>query len=690
MDSSVISDHLNQLLGERRVIAAAFTTYTFEPAFFELEVVPLLLPRRYAFSVDERVKRIQVREALRDSGLALEVFLDHHAFFAEETESSPGMEYGFTAVRAGNAAFHAKVCLILVDNGGELGRSLLVGAGSANLTYAGWWENIECQHWEEIPAAGAWPQFVADVRADVAYLFERRTGPFNTPMRSLEPIAEFLDECTPDDQARPVQYFGIARSADGSGFPGFATEALAQCSASALDTVEIVSPFFADDPGRGLEGELPGRGEVGEYRLLLPTDQEGSARCTPEYLQAVEDAESIQWAAWREPVRQALGLQGAAFRVLHAKLYQFFSADQAWVFVGSVNFTHKAFYENVEAGFLVSVDEPASLLVPFDASSVPSAAEHLEAEPGADDDAIESVLPAIHVAYDWKSGVLSGREGEGRRVSVDLLSQEQASVPAVAAWVLGEEEARYEGDVSPLLGTLRNTSLVRARGHWEDDGYAFPEHTVLVVQLSWTHKPLLQAELTPQQILAIYAGMSEERRQMMLVSAEMRRLVRLNQGGELTEGDATAPQRQFFAEYAELFHAFRKLRRHLERLAEENNERDLDYYLSGTGVDSLPALVDRADPRATAEDDDEILDDVTAYLTLLCIREILVDPMFSERPGVAKEGQRVGETIQAIRDDHLRLAEGRTPGGRERFFQWFESVFQRSVESLAEGVSDAS
>ena len=125
-------------------------------------------------------------------------------------------------------------------------------------------------------------------------------------------------------------------------------------------------------------------------------------------------------------------------------------------------------------------------------------------------------------------------------------------------------------------------------------------------------------------------------------------------------------------------------------MAEENNERDLDYYLSGTGVDSLPALVDRADPRATAEDDYEILDDVTAYLTLLCIREILADPMFSGRPGVAKEAQRVGETIQAIRDDHLRLEEGRTPGERERFFQWFESVFQHSVESLAEGVSDAS
>ena len=43
MERAVVTERLLELIAEREVQAALFTTYTFEPDFFELEVVPVLL-----------------------------------------------------------------------------------------------------------------------------------------------------------------------------------------------------------------------------------------------------------------------------------------------------------------------------------------------------------------------------------------------------------------------------------------------------------------------------------------------------------------------------------------------------------------------------------------------------------------------------------------------------------------------
>ena len=43
MDRAVITERFLELVAKHEVLAAVFTTYTFEPNFFELEVIPLLL-----------------------------------------------------------------------------------------------------------------------------------------------------------------------------------------------------------------------------------------------------------------------------------------------------------------------------------------------------------------------------------------------------------------------------------------------------------------------------------------------------------------------------------------------------------------------------------------------------------------------------------------------------------------------
>ncbi|QEP41776.1 hypothetical protein D5085_00615 [Ectothiorhodospiraceae bacterium BW-2] len=58
MDSAVITERLLELIDDRQVLAALFTTYTFETDFFELEVIPLLLSQEMPYSADERVRKL--------------------------------------------------------------------------------------------------------------------------------------------------------------------------------------------------------------------------------------------------------------------------------------------------------------------------------------------------------------------------------------------------------------------------------------------------------------------------------------------------------------------------------------------------------------------------------------------------------------------------------------------------------
>ena len=171
MDSAVISDKLKQNLAGKQVRAAVFTTFSFEPDFFELEAIPLLLPGNIAYSSDPRVKTFQVREALRDSGIVLDVFYDLN-LYREQGQASPKMEYGCHGVYREHSAFHGKVLYILAYDEKWDAECLLVGAGSNNITFSGWWDNIECQHWETVYSGYVPRLFINKLQEDVAYLRE--------------------------------------------------------------------------------------------------------------------------------------------------------------------------------------------------------------------------------------------------------------------------------------------------------------------------------------------------------------------------------------------------------------------------------------------------------------------------------------------------------------------------------------
>ena len=665
MDSREISYHLTTLISGQMVSAGIFASYNFEPDFFELDVIPLLLKPGIPLSSDDRVKTFQVREALRESGLELEVFYDLPVF-RQSAERSPQMEYLCHGVNQGNNAFHAKSIYLLLAESATKPQRLLVAAGSNNLTRAGWWENIEVQHWEKVISGETQRAFLNRLREDINWLIEKRGLEADS---ALERTRDFLASCRSANDANSVYYYGPGNQRDVFSF-------LRNVRGESLDnyqnwSLEIISPFFADDPKNELHLKFLDKFGVKKILMLLPQDQEGVALCKEEYFDHIDSSDDIAWARWNTKVGKTLGSTEELFRRVHAKIYHFYNGKQAWALVGSINFSHKAFHDNVEAGFLVKLDNIEPLL-----EMLPRNVEIPRFEPPTDNTAAGELdldlttLPELHLSYDWLTQELKGRTSKGMQYEIEIKNAEGHSV--IGFWLLKDQEEVCTQPVILLEELLRQGSLVTVSGKNVTTSEAFVEHKILLQQTSWTHKPIDLPSLTPEQILEIYAGMSEERRQLMLMNAQTKQLVLRNMGGEITFDADDTLHDQFFCEFAEVFHSFRMFKQRLLTSLEKKDNSQIDYYLTGTGMDSLPSLLERVS--AQKADD---FSAVTAYLLMLAVRELYRYHSFVHRPNVTEMLNALETKIATIKcGDTIRL-EGNSPEKRNRFFAWYEDQFSK-------------
>lgn len=681
MDYTTISENFSAQIGEtERVVAALFTTYAFEPDFFEREVIPLMLDPNLGWSVDPIVKRVLVRDALSNKCLPIEVFYDADLFQSEGTDS-PAMEYLHHGIRGERGAFHAKLTMLLLEHEETESRVLCIGAGSANLTNAGWWDNVECQHWERIGHKTHSRKFLNRLRDDLNWLMERRVlagRMIGDSAQAVPMIQEFTEQCSASASAPVVTYYGIAGvnsywQKSRPAFFNFLRWAWdEQHSPYQSWQLEIISPYFADSADFDAHQRFFDELGVQHIRIYLPFNDQDEPLCRQDYYEKLRADERIEWATWSPELAKKLSQGGDFHRFTHAKIYHFYNGKQSWVFVGSVNFTYKATADNNEAGFFVQVPRQMHFLTP------------LEQEPErwcAEEDLVSldrnqtdhAPIPQLRICYDWKASELSAACADP--VMFDLHSADNKILAERVR--IGKKTVQVHCDTQEIEKELNNSGFLRVSGMYKKGGQLFREHHAMVQQVNWTHKPLNLPSLTPQQIMAIYAGFSQQRRNQVIEYLKERQLREAGLAGEsISRSEHRAQGQEFFAEYAELFYAFRNLLKLLNQALDKEEFSKLDYYLSGTGVDSLPAL------KESLLDKTQGLDSVTQYLGLLSLVNIYQQPAFKGRDKVAGLLKTCEQTLNEMElSGELSLIDN-DPERSRRFFRWYREQFFREYRPV--------
>lgn len=658
---AILSEALQERIGARRLKAAVFLTYEFDPSFFEEEVLPVLLDVPLSHSPTARL--LQLDDVLRTTGAQISVYYDPGALRADR---SARLDIRRVPVRHRTGYFHPKNVLALVEKPAETGddhprETLIVTAMSANLTRNGWWENVEVCHIEEIDADGK-----SGFRDDLLDLCRRLRAevPPETEDDALEAIRKFVLRVAQYDQ----------RSGGGTLHPRFYAGAgsfvdfLKESAGSRLSdlNLEIISPFFDDaDEVRPLADLISAFGPR-EVRVFLPLDDAGTAGCSERLHRALDKLPGCRWGRLPGDLLRLGKAENAGNRRVHAKVYRFFSNRPRYeaFFVGSPNLTGPGFSRggNFETGFLLET-EPAESPDWWLSIERKRPVNFVAAEEGQDPASGAGL--ALALRYDWsaKHGSAYWDQAEasprlGMEANGVALFPLESLPPR--RWVdLGEEAATV------LARVLVGTSFLQVRV----DG-AEPT-TILVQEEGMSHKPSLLLTLSAADILKSWALLKPEQRAAFIEqrAAEIAQVAR-ELGLDIIpppEGDV----RSFFERFAGIFHAFGCLQRAVFEALKEGREKEAIYRLFGRKYDSLPNLLDRV----LAEEAKE--DDVTRYVILLCARQ-LVQLVHREHPDFFRQHRddvdelekRLGRLDEVRARFTFEEAERRT-----RFFEWFDRWF---------------
>ena len=688
----VLSEAFAEKIGGRRVLAALFTTYTFDPAFFELEVLPVLFERRISggFSPSEKMRRVQIEECLRE-GAEIDVVYDRGGLVANAQSAS--LDFRRIDVSLERGVFHPKLVFVLVENppskDGRRSRSLIAAALSANLTRSGWWENLETGHIEEIGEADS-RNWRCTFRQDLLDALEMvgRASRSRSDSGALPRIRGFLEKDAPQQGVRNAHARGRYYTRL---YPGTRPlpDWLRDRRLHRHDwNLEIISPYFDAHQAKALKSLLTklAWGKRPEVRILLPTEPDGSASVTAAQYEAVA-ALGARWSRLPPALTRADSTgkaDGAAPRTVHAKVYRFWRRGGLDVsLVGSPNLTSAGHdsRNNLEAAFLVNTADTAAAsnwwLEPLDETQE----RFREASPEETDDAERVGLP-FSLRYDWQSHKLEyrlDRDHDGDLHIETIAGGEILTLHhprRTEGWTACGREA-----ADRMKDLLESTSLVRAR---TQTGKGANDWRVLIREEGMAHKPSLLEKLTAEEILEYWSLLSEAQKQEFLAA-------RLETDDALP-GTLANPERSTlqtrqtaFDRFAGIFHAFGRLSAWIDEQLGKDGRKALAVRLFGQKHDSLPVLLRKVAER-------EGRDDVLAYVTFLSARQ-LTERVRRRYPDFWHEHRDDRRRLDRELKKLPRIRDSLLPSGGDAasFLCWYEEMFLTEASSLqTEGDGPAS
>ena len=673
----VLSDEIPRAIGGRRVVAAAFTTYSFDPAFFELEILPLLFDGRIrgGFSHVEKVRRVQLEECLR--GMAeIEVFYDRSGLVGNAGPAS--LDFRRIDVGRRTGVFHPKLVLVLVEDG-ELTRSLIVATLSANLTRSGWWENLEAGHVEVIDAASSTNRRCT-FRQDLLEALDLVMNAARPEDRggALRTIYRFVRDNAPPEGTRNASWGGSYYTRLFAGQMSLPEWLRDRRLGGRNWNLEVVSPFFDAHGAQALE-RLIRATRPSEVRVFLPTEADGTPTVTGEQYEAV--AALAEWSRLPDGITRSTGAassEGAAARRVHAKVYRFWRRGEGDVsLVGSVNLTGAAHSRanagNLEAAFLADTNGASHRagwwLKPLD-DPPKRFSEQVEKEDG---DA-ERVGLALSLRYHWERHVFEYRLDDDRvpDEEVEIRELNGRHVHTIRHPGRGKWRTCGTAAADRVKDLLASTSLVEVRIQTAGSRCQW---RVLIREEGMTHKPSLLTHLTPEEILRYWSLLSESQRQAFLADR-----LELH---EAVLGPGPPPLRPprgsiqtVFDRFAGVFHAFERLSGWAAEKLAQDREAEVTARLFGEKYDSLPVLL-----RKILEQTGR--DEVIAYVTFLSAKQVAMrvrrdwPRYWAGHPDDVRRLERTLEELQEIRAE-IPL----TDSDREEFLTWYEKMFVTDAPAL--------
>lgn len=670
----VLSEHFQDRLSGRRMLAAVFTAFQFDPGFFEKEILPVFFDS--ALSHVPAVRLVQLATLIREPETLIAVYYDANGL-VQSDDGSAKLDIARVPVRLKTGIFHPKNIFLLVedeqpDETGDRPQHLLVAALSANLTRTGWWENVEVCHIEELENRA-----LTYLRDDLLEFFGtlRARAPARTTHQALDRIAKFVRTTVqlPQRSSAGVlhaQFYSGSRS-----FIEFLWDAL---GAGARDlNLEVISPYFDRDEKSSPLAELIRKFRPRKVRLYLPRAADGSAQCSRELYEWVANQAEVHWGRLAKELLRTGASEDARPRFVHAKVYRFFSTQpkREILIVGSVNLTQAAHQTggNLESALLVEIkpDRRPEFWLEEDKQKPAFFAEPDRTDDGDVGIADSGSRLAIRFTWDAQRVDLywdAEQPSSPLTVEANGVVQFTAEPLVPKTWIEAPAAA-----ATALAKSLTISSFVTVVGDR-------PEPVPVLVQeeAMWKKPPLLSL-LSVQDILRYWSLLSADQRNDFI---QLRAAALLGDaaGNELvTRFRSEATIETIFSRFAGTFHAFECLERALTRSLEEDNEKDALYRLFNMHHDSLGSLLRRVR-------EDAAQDGVDKYVIGLCAKQLCRGlrerwpALWSEHPVEAKEL----DAALAIVDETRAVLIAKNPEEMAPFLGWFDRWFLDRAKPLVD------
>ncbi|MFI7435805.1 hypothetical protein [Micromonospora haikouensis] len=653
---AVLTEALRERIKRRRVLAAVFCTFRLEPGFFEQEILPVLfdLPLHQSAGI----RRLQLENALRDLAGQVAVYYDLRGLAVGD--GTAALDVRRVAVSPSAGYFHPKNAFVLVVDDATGERALVVLTASANLTRAGWWENVECFHIEEIAEHGR-SRTAPEMQRFVSHL--RRLARHFGPQDALERVADFLTT------VQPI----VHRQADNVLHPHFIVTGVPQARplVDQLKTIagewlggadlEIISPYLDDADASGPLADLLDSFRPARWRILLP-EERGTARCR-EALYHWVHARGGQWgrlptAHTSRGSRQSGGATVPP-RTVHAKVYRFLGPDWEITLVGSFNLTRPAHQGggNVETGVLAELPGRRRPHFWLDPVEEPPAFPEMPAT--EDEDTAPDVVPLL-VRYDWGTGEAEVL-WDGTTVSPPLQAHHGVplfDIPPLPPAVWTPLPPAHAETLSQRLRSSSFLTIV--------DGDR--RGVVLIHETGMAHRPSQLLDLSPAEILKYWSMLDADQRAAYL--AARGEDVESLAGGDAPRQPVSSTTESIFDRFAGTFHGFACLGRAVREALTEGRTEQARFLVFGAKHDSLPVLLQRMVNDASG-------DLVDRYVMVLCAQQ-LADQVRRGWPTFWASDPRGAERLEAaltVRTDLRAQITARNDATMTDFLDWYEPHF---------------